>query len=161
MVEPAQSAPKVRRPWPTSRVFWNLALAMIGFGMLVAVILRLSLLSLGMSAEKLFRPEPFRISVIAGLVVGFLNYRLVSRVVRHRLHVVSARLLAARSDIANCVGTDSWEPLAPRYALPLYCQDEFGRTAAAFNYLLNALDTSEQAERDLRQSLIEQAKLAA
>jgi signal transduction histidine kinase len=134
---------------------------MIGFGMLVAVTLRISLLWLGMSAEEVFRPQPFAISVTAGFVVGLLNYRLVSRVVRHRLHVVSSRLLAARSDIANCVGTDSWEPLAPRYALPLYCEDEFGRTAAAFNYLLTALDSSQQAERDLRQSLIEQAKLAA
>ncbi len=75
--------------------------------------------------------------------------------------MVSARLLAARDDIANSAGTDSWEPLAPRYALPVYCEDEFGRTAAAFNYLLSALDSSQQAERELRQSLIEQAKLAA
>jgi signal transduction histidine kinase len=94
-------------------------------------------------------------------VVGLLNYRLVSRVVRHRLRVVSARLLAARRDIADSVGTDSWEPLTQRYALPAYSNDEFGRSATSFNYMLSALDASQQAERELRQSLVEQAKLAA
>jgi signal transduction histidine kinase len=134
---------------------------MIGFGMVVAVVQRFSLLGLGMYPHEVFRRAPFVASIAAGFVVGLLNSLLVSRVVRHRLHVVSARLLAARRDIADSVGTDSWEPLAERYTIPVYSDDEFGRTAASFNYLLSSLDSSELAERELRQSLVEQAKLAA
>ena len=49
----SRERPKGPTPWPTTKVFWNLALAMIGFGVIVAVTLRLCLLSLGMSAEEI------------------------------------------------------------------------------------------------------------
>lgn len=133
---------------------------MIGFGMLIAVVGRFILLGL-VGAHEAFRPQPFFTSLAAGFVVGLLNYLFVSHVVRHRLHVFSSRLLAARNDIADSVGTEAWKPLAERYSLPMYSQDEFGQSAASFNYLLNALDESQLAERELRSSLVEQAKLAA
>jgi signal transduction histidine kinase len=160
-VKQESSAANVRRPWPTNKVFWNLAVAMVGFGILVAIVGRISLLGLGIDAKEAFRPQPVIISLVAGLLIGFLNYLIVSRVVRHRLHVVSTRLMDAQREIADSVGADTWEPLTMRYGLPVYCEDEFGRTAASFNYLLNSLDSSQQAERELRQSLVEQAKLAA
>jgi signal transduction histidine kinase len=160
-VEQESSAPNVRRPWPTNKVFWNLAGAMVGFGILVAVVGRISLLGLGIDAKEAFRPQPVIISLVAGLLIGLLNYLIVSRVVRHRLHVISARLMDAQREIADSVGADTWDPLTMRYGLPVYSDDEFGRTAASFNYLLNSLDSSQQAERELRQSLVEQAKLAA
>jgi signal transduction histidine kinase len=142
-------------------VFWNLAGAMVGFGILVAVVGRISLLGLGIDAKEAFRPQPVIISLVAGLLIGLLNYLIVSRVVRHRLHVVSDRLMDAQREIADSVGADTWEPLTLHYGLPVYSEDEFGRTAASFNYLLDSLDSSQQAERELRQSLVEQAKLAA
>ncbi|MEZ0352307.1 sensor histidine kinase [Mycobacterium sp. pR1184] len=160
-MEQDSDPPNVRRPWPTSRVFWNLAMAMIGFGVLVAVAGRISLLGLGIDRHEAFRPEPVFTSITAGLLIGLLNYLIVSRVVRHRLHVVSTRLMAAQREIAASVGADDWEPLTMRYGLPVYSDDEFGRTAASFNYLLSSLDSSQLAERELRQSLVEQAKLAA
>lgn len=134
---------------------------MIGFGILVAIMGRISLLGLGIHRDEAFRIQPVVISITAGILIGLLNNLIVSRVVRHRLHVVSARLMAAQREIADSVGTDSWEPLTMRYGLPVYSEDEFGRTAASFNYLLNSLDSSQLAERELRQSLVEQAKLAA
>jgi signal transduction histidine kinase len=160
-VEHESSALKVRRPWPTKKIFWNLALAMIGFGMVVAIVGRFALLALGLHPHEAFRLATSVISIAAGFLIGLLNYLIASRVVRHRLHAVSARLLAARHDIADSVGKDSWEPLAERYHLPAYSDDEFGRTAGSFNYLLSSLDSSQLAERELRQSLIEQGKLAA
>ena len=63
--------------------------------------------------------------------------------------------------MADSVGADSWEPLADRYALPVDSDDEFGQTVASFNYLMSSLDSSQMAERSLRQSLVDQAKLAA
>ncbi|WAC89217.1 sensor histidine kinase [Mycobacterium sp. Aquia_213] len=160
-MEQDSTPPNVRQPWPTTKVFWNLAAAMVGFGILVAVVGRISLLGLGIDAKEAFRPQPVFISITAGILIGVVNYLIVSRVVRHRLHVVSARLMAAQREIADSVGADSWEPLTLRYGLPVYSDDEFGRTAASFNYLLNSLDESQLAERELRQSLVEQAKLAA
>ncbi|CQD13768.1 sensor histidine kinase [Mycobacterium lentiflavum] len=160
-MEQDSSAPNVRRPWPTTKVFWNLAIAMIGFGILVAIMGRISLLGLGIHRDEAFRVQPVVISITAGILIGLLNYVIVGRVVRHRLHVVSDRLMAAQREIADSIGTDTWEPLTLRYGLPVYSDDEFGRTAASFNYLLNSLDSSQLAERELRQSLVEQAKLAA
>lgn len=125
---------------------------MIGFGVTIGVTAVLTPVSVH---------NVFVVGVSGGIVVGFLNYLLVRRVVGRRLHVFSARLSAAQHAVADSAGTDSWEPLADRYALPIDSDDEFGQTAASFNYLMSALDSSQQAERELRQSLIEQAKLAA
>ncbi|WP_142393429.1 MULTISPECIES: sensor histidine kinase [unclassified Mycobacterium] len=160
-MEPETSVPQVRRPWPTRRIFWNLAAAMIGFGLAIGVWDPFIAVADGVPAAHAMRPFPFAVATGAGILVGLVNFLIVSRVVGHRLHAVSTRLSAARRDIADSVGTDSWQPLADRYGLPVYSQDDFGRTAACFNYLLSSIDWSRAAERELRLSLVEQAKLAA
>jgi signal transduction histidine kinase len=160
-LEPANSALKIRRPWPTRKVFWNLALAMTGFGVLTGVMCPGIAVVFGIPAAQAMRPIPFAVGGTAGFLVGLMNYLVAYRVVGHRLHVLSGRLSAARTAIATSVGADSWETLADRYALPIDSDDAFGQTGASFNYLMSSLDSSQMAERSLRQSLVDQAKLAA
>ena len=134
---------------------------MIGFGLFVGVLGPIMAVVRGAPTAEALTPIPFSVSVLGGILLGIFYYRLVSRVVGHRLHVLSARLSGARREIADRVGADSWEPLVARYALPIYSDDGFSRAMASFNYLISSLDSSQLAERSLRQSLVEQAKLAA
>ena len=134
---------------------------MSGFGLFVGSMGPIMAVLSGAPAVEALTPIPFSCAAIAGTLLGLFYYLLVSRVVGHRLHALSAQLSGARREIADSVGADSWEPLAERYALPVYSDDGFGQTMASFNYLLSSLDSSQMAERSLRQSLVDQAKLAA
>ena len=160
-MEPENSALELRRPWPTRRVFANLATAMIGVGVFIALGGTLITIAFGTPSDQILKVSVLVEAVLAGFFLGLVAYLLVSWVVGHRLQVLSAQLAGARREIADSVGADSWEPLAERYALPIYSDDEFSQTMASFNYLMGSLDSSQGAERALRQSLIEQAKLAA
>lgn len=161
MMKSASSASNLRRTWPTRKIFWNLALAMIVFGVFVGIMGSVVALAFGIPAAQAMRPVPLGVGAFGGFLVGVLNYLLVRWAMGSRLRVLTAQLSAARREIADSVGADTWEPLAHRYALPIYTDDEFGQTTESFNYLMNSLDSSQMAERALRQSLVEQAKLAA
>ncbi|MGH3440012.1 MAG: hypothetical protein ACRDRN_26655, partial [Sciscionella sp.] len=89
------------------------------------------------ASDQVVRGSIFAVSLGGGFLIGFLNYLLASRVVRHPLRVLTTWLSGARRAIANSVGADSWEALADRYALPVYSDDEFGQTMASFNYLMS------------------------
>ncbi|ORB65917.1 hypothetical protein BST45_14410 [Mycobacterium shinjukuense] len=134
---------------------------MIGFGLVVGVVAASGVVVLGAAAGQGVRAPVFAVGVCAGIVGVSLNYLLVSRVVRRRLRVLSARLTEAQREIAASAGAESWEPLADRYALPVDSDDEFGQAMASFNYLVSSLDSSQMAERALRHRLVDQAKLAA
>lgn len=134
---------------------------MIGFGLLIGIAFPFFAMALGVTREHALRVSFFAACLGAGFMVGLFNYLLVSQVVRHRLRVLTARLSGAQREIADSAGADSWSPLADRYALPIDSDDEFGQTMSSFNYLMRSLDTSQIAERALRQTLVDQAKLAA
>ena len=134
---------------------------MIGFGVFVGAWDPFIAVADGIPAAHAMRPFPFAVATAGGFLVGIANYLMVSRVVGHRLRMLSGQLSAAQSEIAGSVGADSWEPLAERFDLPVDSDDEFGKTTASFNYLMHSLDSSQIAERSLRHSLVDQAKLAA
>ena len=160
-MESTDSALELRRPWPTSKVFRNLALAMTGFGLITGVTCPLLVVAFGAPAAQMLRPHVVPVVLCGVLLVALLNYLLARRVVGSRLRVLTARLSAARREIADSAGADSWQPLADQHALPVHSDDEFSQTMASFNYLMGSLDSSQLAERSLRQRLVEQAKLAA
>ena len=134
---------------------------MTGFGLFVGVTSTVIAIAFGVPAAQVLTPANLGIGVCGGFLLGLANYLLVSWAVGNRLRVLTARLSAARREIADSVGADSWQPLADAHALPVYSDDEFSQTMASFNYLMGSLDSSQLAERSLRQSLVEQAKLAA
>jgi signal transduction histidine kinase len=134
---------------------------MIGFGVAMGVTAPVIAVAFGIPAAQAFRLIPFAVGGTAGFLVGLMSYLVSNRVVGRRLRVLSAQLSAAQSEIANNVGADSWEALEDRYALPVDSDDAFGQTKASFNYLMSSLDSSQIAERSLRRSLVDQAKLAA
>ncbi len=134
---------------------------MTGFGVFIGLTGSVIAVAFGIPAAQVLRPSNIVVGVCGGFLLGLGNYRLVSWAVGSRLRVLTARLSAARSEIAAGAGTDSWKPLADSHALPVYSNDDFSQTMASFNYLMSSLDSSQLAERTLRQSLVEQAKLAA
>lgn len=133
-------------------------MAMVGVGLIIGV--TAAILVVAVAGVEVVETNVAIVGVGAGVVGVVFNYLLYSRVVHRRLRVLTAHLQGAQRAIGSA-DAESWEPLAERYALPVDSEDEFGQASESFNYLLNSLDSSQQAERSLRQSLVDQAKLAA
>ena len=66
-------------PRLTSRVFTDLAIWMMGFGLLIGVVFPPFCLLLGFSEARAMQPDFIASKVVAGLMVGAVNYSLSPR----------------------------------------------------------------------------------
>jgi diguanylate cyclase (GGDEF)-like protein/PAS domain S-box-containing protein len=133
------AAPDTGRPrWG---VFSRLALGMAALGVAVGAVFPYFAELLDVPTEY-SRATTFRLACLAaGLALGAANWLLTRRVIGHRLQLLATRL----TDVADAVGRPlnaTGAPGAPGtdLALPVSAADDLGRTAAAFNSMLAALD---------------------
>ncbi|TYP86149.1 PAS domain S-box-containing protein/diguanylate cyclase (GGDEF)-like protein [Blastococcus xanthinilyticus] len=85
------------------------------------------------------RAATFRSACLAaGLVLGAANWLLARRVIGSRLRLLATRL----TEVADTAGAALTAPGGPRpdLRLPVDSADDLGRTAAAFNAMLGALE---------------------
>ena len=127
----------------TSKVFWDLALLMAGFGLAMGVVFPPFVVLLGMPGERAYSPQFVLATVAAGLTVGLVNYALARLLVGGRLRGVALGMRSAEA----CL--DAGETLLDRHSLVVDSSDELGDCARSFNSLLHALERSRAEERRL------------
>lgn len=127
----------------TSKVFWDLALLMGGFGLAMGLVFPPFVVLLGMPADRAFSPQFFAATVAAGLIVGGANYALARTLVGSRLHKLAGGMRA----VEGCL--DEGEEPLEGHRLFVDSSDELGDCARSFNNLLRALERSRAAERRL------------
>src|SRR5438067_8031680 len=103
MTTHASSAGAGRRPRRTfrltSRVFWDMAIYMVGLGLLVGVIFPPFAVILGVPGAIAGRTIFHIACLVAGFMVGAMNYALCRGVVGGRMEVLGGHMLAATSSI--------------------------------------------------------------
>lgn len=127
----------------TSKVFWNLALLMGAFGLAMGLVFPPFVVLLGMPADRAFSPLFFAATVVAGLLVGGVNYALARTLVGGRLHTLAGGMRAVELSL-----DESEQPLQ-EHRLLVDSTDELGDCARSFNSLLGALERSRATERRL------------
>lgn len=127
----------------TSKVFWDLALLMGGFGLAIGLVFPPFVVLLGMPADRAFSPVFFAATVLAGLVVGAANYVLARTLVGARLRAIVGGMRAVERSL------DESEEQLEGHRLVVDSTDELGDCARSFNNLLGALERSRAAERRL------------
>ncbi len=138
-------------PRLTSRVFTDLAIWMMGFGLLVGLVFPPFCLLLGLPAARVLAPTFFASTVVAGLAVGAVNFGLSRLVVGRRLRVLAASMATVESQLSRAVYTQDWSGCDPEgCALAVDSDDEAGASAAAFNRLITTLARSHAAESAMR-----------
>jgi len=138
-------------PRLTSRVFTDLAIWMMGFGLLIGLVFPPFCLLLGLPAERVITPLFYASTLIAGLVVGAVNFELSRLVVGRRLRLLAEHMSSVEHQLAEAVFSHDWSACDPEScALPVDSDDEVGAGAGAFNRLIRTLARSHAVESAMR-----------
>jgi diguanylate cyclase (GGDEF)-like protein len=138
-------------PRLTSRVFTDLAIWMAGFGLLIGLIFPPFCVLLGLPADRVISPLFYAATLVAGLVVGAVNFGLARLVVARRLRLLAERMGTVEDRLAKAVFSHDWTGCDPAScALPVDSEDEVGESAAAFNRLIGTLSRSHGVETAMR-----------
>jgi len=130
----------------TRRVFWDLAIYMVGLGLLVGAVFPPFTILLGVDRGQAQRPSFIAACLLAGFLVGAINHGLSRVVVGRRLGVLSGRLRMVADTITQASVTGDWAQLTSDSSrIAVDSDDELGETARAFNSLLDALAAGEHS----------------
>ncbi|MBB1126709.1 sensor domain-containing diguanylate cyclase [Thiospirillum jenense] len=153
----------MRLPRLTTTLFIDLAIWMIGFGLLMGIIFPFFILILGLNSNDVLSTQFFAASISAGLFVGTANYLLARWVVRPRLQRLSEHTRKVEAAVRNATYHDDWENCTSTVCqIPVDSRDEIGESISAFNDLVDALLLShevEAASADFAHSLSRQLEL--
>jgi two-component system cell cycle response regulator len=138
-------------PRLTSRVFTDLAIWMIGFGLLIGLVFPPFCLLLGLPEARVLTPLFFAATLVAGVVVGAVNFGLSRLVVGRRLLLLAARMETVEEQLSRAAFSHDWSGCDPqRCALVVDSDDEVGAAAASFNRLIGTLARSHTIESAMR-----------
>jgi two-component system, cell cycle response regulator len=141
-----------RMPRLTSRVFTDLAIWMMGFGLLIGLVFPPFCLLLGLPASRVLTPLFYASTLVAGLVVGAVNFQLSRLVVARRLRLLADGMKTVEGQLAAAVFSHDWSGCDPSScALTVDSDDEVGLSAAAFNRLIGTLARSHGVESAMRE----------
>jgi diguanylate cyclase (GGDEF)-like protein len=153
--------PRATRRWKLPRltvsVFWDLAIWMVGLGLVTGLVFPPFAALMGVPADHAFTRRFFVATVLAGLLVGGVNYVLARAVVGQRLRLLAGRMRLVSDELNHATRTGDWSGCqADDCLLEIDSNDELGDSASAFNHLVLELQRShaiEAAVRDLFQAL--------
>jgi len=134
----------------TGRVFDDLAIWMVGFGLLIGVIFPPAVALFGVPAEIAFTPTFFAFCLIAGTAAGGINIVLVRVVVKPRVELMAQRMGEVEEGIRLATYTGDWSHCDPEQCrLDEDSEDALGDAARAFNKMLQALRRSHDVEASI------------
>jgi diguanylate cyclase (GGDEF)-like protein len=133
----------------TSRVFWDMAIYMVGLGLVVGLVFPPFALLLGVPSDITERPIFRSACLLAGFLVGAMNYALCRGVVGGRMEVLGRHLRSATSVITSATRSGDWSA-AVFERITVDSNDQIGEAGRAFNSLLGAVEGRKELEDRLR-----------
>lgn len=135
----------------TRKVFTDLAIWMIGFGLVMGVVFPFFVTGMGVPSSLVLTWWFFAACISAGIVVGAVNIGLARVVIGRRLRLLSARMGMVESNLRAIARSGDLDKCTPAECLvEIDSDDELGESAVAFNHLVEALTFSHQTEAAVR-----------
>jgi len=135
----------------TKRVFSDLAIFMMGFGMLVGIVFPFFMVVLGMSISIAYTWWFFTVCILAGLFVGAVNIILAKTIVGRRLILMAEKMQQVEVHLKAISGKGEEMECTPEEChLPVDSADAIGASSHAFNSLVDTLGASLQLEKRMR-----------
>ncbi|BEQ15326.1 sensor domain-containing diguanylate cyclase [Desulfoferula mesophila] len=131
----------------TKKVFFDLAIWMIGLGLAMGVVFPFFMVLMGVPAQMVLTPWFFAACMGAGFVVGTANIGLARGVVGKRLRLLAERMRVVEGNLNHMAAGDGMEDCSPEDCyIAVDSSDEIGESAQAFNNLVGALAEAHQSE---------------
>jgi GGDEF domain-containing protein len=138
-------------PRLTKRVFRDLAIWMVGCGLLAGIVFPFFVIPLGVPPATSLTPVFFAATLGAGLAVGVVNFALARLVAGRRVRDLATRMREVKAVIDEGTFSGDWSGCDPkRCAVPVDSDDELGDVARSFNRLLEALARSHEIATSVR-----------
>lgn len=135
----------------TRKVFHDLAIWMVGFGLAIGVVFPFFTLMLGVPRDNALTPTFFFACLCAGALAGIINYGLAHWVVGLRLRILSNSMHHVEENLrALGSGGDLLACTPEKCAIPVDSDDEIGESARAFNRLVESLANTMRTQAAVR-----------
>jgi two-component system cell cycle response regulator len=130
-------------PRLTRKAFTDLAVFMMGFGLIMGLIFPPFVVLLGMPEASAFTPLFAGSCIAAGLCVGAINWLLARRIVGKQLLTLCDRMNEVSLEVEKVSQADEWWHANPaRWLIAVDSDDVLGRPAQSFDRLVEALARS-------------------
>jgi len=133
----------------TKKVFLDLAIYMIGFGLIIGVVFPLFTYLIGIPAEYISNYMFVVGCIVAGVIVGVFNILLANIVVGKRLNILSTRMQYVNENLKNSNDFDD-EDCLKRCHIPVDSDDVIGESANSFNELVKSFLMTLKSESSIR-----------
>ena len=135
----------------TRKVFNDLAIWMILFGMSIGLIFPVFSILLGIPSQYVITLVFFSACILAGVIVGAVNISLARVVVGRRLRLLADRMRLVSANLAAAGRAEDFSDCTPEHCrIAMDSEDEIGESARAFNTLVQTLATSLETETAVR-----------
>lgn len=135
----------------TRKVFHDLAIWQIGFGLCIGVAFPFFVLLLGVSRADVITPVFFAACLFAGALAGVVNYLISRRVVGARLKLLAERMTHVEHSLETATTSGDLSGCTPEAcAITVDSEDEIGESALAFNRLVQSLSASMRTQFAVR-----------
>ncbi len=141
----------------TKQVFMDLAIWMIGCGLVFGLLFPFFLMMIGIPSELSLRWVTFLSTIGAGICMGIFNYYLAQKVVRPELRTLAQSMREVEEAFREATFTGEWSAEHSREcSVAVNSEDEIGETAQAFNELVTELirvQSLEAASNELTEAI--------
>lgn len=135
----------------TKKVFNDLAIYMIGFGVAIGIVFPFFVWITGVPADLVLTPIFFFLCIAAGFIVGLINIFLARKIVGKKLRQLSHHMKYVESRLINkTVDQSTDECTDEKCYITIDSEDEIGESAHAFNALVKALANAFKSETSVR-----------
>jgi len=135
----------------TKKIFLDLAIWMIGFGIIVGIIFPFFTAAFGFDRKLAFSLKYVIACILAGILVAIVNFTLSKVVVANRLRLLILKIKLVQDKLMKLIKSGNLKECSPEECyIPVDSKDEIGETSIAFNNLVNVLFSSISLEKTIQ-----------
>ena len=136
----------------TKQVFKDLAIFMIGFGLVIGIIFPFFVIATGVPKEYILTPFFIFLCIAAGIFVGAINIILAKTIVGKKLSLLANKMTYVKDKLSSQLSSaELAENCEENCIIPVDSQDVIGESAKAFNDLVHALSNSMRNEHAIKE----------
>ncbi len=135
----------------TNKVFYDLAIWMVIFGLCIGTVFPFFVMLLGVPADIALKTVFFTACLGAGALAGILNYGLARWTVGSRLKLLASSMSQVEQNLNEMTFNGDTSKCTPEHCqIAVDSKDEIGESAVAFNRLVESLSVSIKTQAAVR-----------